>query len=930
MEHEYIGLQRFCDLCGGAVSRGNGEVKLKCPAHDDKKASLTAREGDKGLLVKCHAGCDTASICARLGIPMASLFRDPPRGKGTTPARQQPKAPPSEDPPARTFSSYAEAYGRLGKLVCCYPYTDSSGALRFEVARIRQADGGKTFRQHRPVKPDGSGRCAFPIRLDVPASLRDAIIYRQRETEDAVRAGKTIYVVEGEKDADTLWRLGLAATTNAGGGGKNKWKEGHAAHLTGAAEVVILPDRDSTGVEHAGEVLRSVGTKAKAAYIVKLWDGYPELQEKGDFTDLAEAVGDDRALEILRNLVDQARSSLWQVAQKAYMDIPGYGIDQGRTCQFVEGAPKQLCNFVALPTEIVETDNGLTVEKSMRIAGWNLFGKPLKPVLVPMAKFKTMDWVLENWDVEANIMPGNTVRDKLRWIMTEAAFKVAKRETVYSHCGWRRINGKWAYLHQGGCIGAEAINVDMGYDLVGYTLAGWPEGTAPEDAALTSYSMTMALPATVGVPLLGVTYLAPLCEFLDQVLCPPSFVTALIGEHGTHKTTIASLFINHFGRFGIRGMPANFTGTINALRNKAFAAKDTLLVVDDFFPTGSLQERKKMENMMQLLSRAFGDKANRDRLNADLTTQASKPARGLALITGESVPDIGSSGQARMYMINLDRKSYTYSAEMDKLRADAEDGVLRLAMAKYIEWLLPQADQLPEILRQLFTEYRKMAHEMIAGAATNDRADDAAAHIMIGLTMMLRWMESLGVTNEESAVEQLREWWSVVLSNIRDQGSEGRDEAPVALFMSATREMLISEVATVVDLTPGSDRKRPQKGNVGYMDAQNYYFLPDQLYGAVTKFYNDQNRAFPLSKSALFKIMREDRIIEQWDTRDNKSTKIKRIDGKTARFLWIPRWKVDGGEKPDPDSIQQRMDVDTAAGDGFTEVEDDDLPFEKG
>ena len=919
MEHEYIGLQRFCDLCGGVAGRGNGEVKLKCPAHDDKKASMTVKETQKGLLVKCHAGCETAAICERLGIPMASLFRDPPKGRSAMPARQKPKAPPADEPPSRVYGSYAEAYGRLGKVEAVYPYTDSHGELRFEVARIRQADGDKTFRQHRPVKPDGNGKCAFPIRLDVPATLRDNLIYRQQDVLAAVRSGKPIYIVEGEKDADTMARLGLTATTNAGGGGNNKWKETHAAYMKGAAEVFILPDNDSTGTAHAAEVYQSVSKAAKAAYVVNLWDGYHELKPKGDFTDLVEAVGDVKALEILHDLEEKARASLWQLAMKAYSDIPGYGIDQGRTCQMVEGLPKMLCNFVALPVEIVETDDGVTVEKSLRIVGWNLYGRPLRSVLVPMSKFKSMDWVLESWDVEANVMPGNTVRDKLRWIMTEAAFKVATRETVYSHCGWRKIDGHWAYLHQGGCIGAEGITVDMGRELTGYTLAGWPKDTSVEDAALTSYSMSMALPPYISVPLLGITYLAPLCEFLDQILCPPSFLTALIGEHGTHKTTIASLFLNHYGRFGIRGMPANFTGTMNALRNKAFAAKDAVLVVDDFFPTGSLQKRKEMENMMQLLSRAFGDKANRDRLNAELKTQASKPARGLALITGESVPDIGSSGQARMYMISLDRKSYRYGADMDKLRTDAENGVLRLAMAKYIEWLLPQADQLPEILRQMFADYREMAHDLIAGAATNDRADDAAAHIMIGLTMMLRWMETLGITNAESSAEQLREWWSVVISNIRDQGSEGRDESPVTLFMVATREMLISEVATVVDLTPGSEQKRPAKGMVGYMDTMNYYFLPDQLYGAVVKFYNEQNRLFPLSKNALFKIMRDDGVIEQWDTRDGKSTKIKRINGKNARYLWIPRWKVDGGPAPVPEAVQTKMQ----------EVDDPDNPFKE-
>ena len=934
MAHEYIGLPNLISLLGGEKGkpkRGkNGMEHLcLCPVHGDRKASLSVVETNDRILMKCLShDCSTEAICDAIGIKVTELFREPmpenakPARKSTAGRKKATPPPPPEEPaPAKTYGSYAEAYGYLGKLVCCYPYRDSNGRLMYEVARIMQKDGEKTFRQHRPVKPDGSGKCTFPIRLDVPAAMRESLIYRQREIEDAVAAGEAVYIVEGEKDADTMAKLGLHATTNSGGGGKERWKDGHTAHFKGAAEVFILPDNDATGEGHAQEVYKAVAKVAKAVYIIRLVEGYGELPPKGDFTDLAALAGTEKAVEILHRLEAEARESLWQRAQRAYADIPGYGIDEGRTCQFVDGVPKQLCNFVALPTEIVETDNGLTVEKSMKIAGWNLFGRPLRPVMVPMSKFKTMDWALESWDVEANIMPGNTVRDKLRWVMTEAAFRTATRKTVYSHCGWRQIDGKWVYLHQGGCIGAEGINVDMGNELAGYTLSGYPEGMTEVDAAVTSYSLTLNIPAQISVPLLGITYLAPLCEFMEQMLCPPSFITALIGRHGSHKTSIASLFLNHFGRFGLRGMPQNFTSTVNAVRNAAFAAKDTVLLIDDFFPQSGagLQEVRKMNNMMQLLSRAFGDKANRNRLNADLSTQAAKPSRGIALITGENVPDIGGSGQARMYIISLDKGSYTYSDDMDRLRQDAEDGALRLAMASYIEWLLPQANELPARLRDMFTDYRRKAHKLIAGAATNDRADDAAAHIMLGLTVMLEWMEHLGLMEGEAVEAQLTDWWSVVLSNIRQQGAEGRDESPVSMFLTATREMLISGAIAVTDISD-PDAKKGGTGKsvmVGYCDTQNYYFLPDQLIGEVTRFYNNQNRVFPLTKNALFKIMKDDGVVEQWDERSGRTTRQKNINGRNYRYLWIPRWRIDGKQ---PAAEQVKMD--------FREVDDKEVPEE--
>ena len=927
MAHKYIGLQQLISLLGGEKKRGSkGEHICLCPAHDDKDPSLSVREGDKGIVMTCVSrGCTTEAICERLGIKMSELFFDPLPSTGSRRASSKPKSAKAaaDDKDVKTYGSYGEAYGWAKKLVCTYKYCDSKGALQFEVARLIQKNGEKTFRQHRPVKPDGTDRCAFPIRLDVPAEMRESLIYRQQETEAAVAAGETVYIVEGEKDADTLWRLGLPASTNAGGGTKDKWKDGHTAHFKGAAEVVILPDNDATGEGHGEEVFRAVSKVADAAYIVNLRDGYPDLPPKGDFTDLVEAVGEQEALSVLETLLAEARESLWQKAQRAYADIPGYVLDHRRTCQTTETGPKMLCNFVALPVEIVETDDGLTVEKSMRIVGWNFYGRQLKPVQVPMAKFKTMDWVLENWDVEANIMPGNTVKDKLRWIITEAAFKVAKRKTVYSHCGWRRIDGRWAYLHQGGCIGAEGINVDMGNDLGDYTLAGHPDGMSVQDAAITSYSLTLNIPAYISVPLLGVTYLAPLCEFLDQVLCPPSFVTALIGAHGTHKTSIASLFLNHFGRFGIRGMPTNFTSTLNAVRRSAFAAKDALLLVDDYFPATSIQERRKMENIMQVISRTFGDKANRNRLNADLSMQKAMPARCIAMMTGEMMPDVGASGQARMYVIELDKQSYTYSADMDKLRQDAEDGALRLAMTSYLEWLLPQADALPNQLRDMFREYRKKAHDLIAGAATNDRADDAAAHIMIGLTMMTRWLESVGLMDPDGAAAQLAEWWNIVVSNTKAQGSEGKDDSPTSMFVMAAREMLLSGAVGVVDITPGEKSSTP-RDMVGYCDAHNYYFLGKTLYKYVSKFYNDQNRIFPLGENALNKALREEGIVEQWDTAQGKTGKLKTIGGKPIRLIWIPRWKIDNTTKPAPSGTQTAMNLDE-----FTEVHDDELPWQE-
>lgn len=48
----------------------------KCPAHADRTPSLSIREGERGLLVHCWAGCPPDEVCEALGLCVADLFYD--------------------------------------------------------------------------------------------------------------------------------------------------------------------------------------------------------------------------------------------------------------------------------------------------------------------------------------------------------------------------------------------------------------------------------------------------------------------------------------------------------------------------------------------------------------------------------------------------------------------------------------------------------------------------------------------------------------------------------------------------------------------------------------------------------------------------------------------------------------------------------------
>jgi hypothetical protein len=59
----------------GVKPRG-ARWSARCPAHHDRSPSLQVSEGDKGLLLKCWAGCSLQQICTALGISTKELFFD--------------------------------------------------------------------------------------------------------------------------------------------------------------------------------------------------------------------------------------------------------------------------------------------------------------------------------------------------------------------------------------------------------------------------------------------------------------------------------------------------------------------------------------------------------------------------------------------------------------------------------------------------------------------------------------------------------------------------------------------------------------------------------------------------------------------------------------------------------------------------------------
>lgn len=250
-------VDRFLSLLNGVRPTSNG-WEARCPCrNDDNNPSLSVALGqDDKVLVTCHrgSGCSVVEICDAVNLKVIDLY--PPR------------------PEERKLS-----------LVATYDYRDENGKLLFQKQRFVDQWGKKTFRQRRP-DPANNGKYLYTLD-DTPK-----VLYRLPEVIEAKRTGDMIWLVEGEKDADNMVKLGFCATTPPNGAGK--WLDIHTRALEGAT-VWIISDNDSVGREHGKTVAK---TLEKNGCTVISW------VPPNNFKDVSELLGSGGTLDDLVELKD--------------------------------------------------------------------------------------------------------------------------------------------------------------------------------------------------------------------------------------------------------------------------------------------------------------------------------------------------------------------------------------------------------------------------------------------------------------------------------------------------------------------------------------------------------------------------------------------------------------------------------------------------
>jgi hypothetical protein len=767
---------------------------------------------------------------------------------------------------------------------------------------IRNAYGDLVSYQARPDAP--RVRDGHPVKYETPSGSRMVLDVpplqqnRLRLQDPAI----PLWITEGCKKADALvthdcCAIALLGVWNWRGtndaGGKTVLADfetialnnGRLVYLCFDSDVMTKPEVHKALERFAG-VLESRGAAVRYIYLPSGASG-----AKVGVDDYLVAGHHVDALLAL------ATSTLRPLSQEEAPAIPYQATPHGLVWlkQTKDGmVPTQLTNFTArIVTDITE-DNGAEVphlfELEARRNGHTVRFK------VPAAHFPSMGWVTEHLGATAMVMPGMMLKDHARAAIQILSQDVVRERRVYTHTGWRKIDDAWYYLHAAGAIGSQGavpdIAVDLTEALAHYRLPTPPEGATERGAILASLRLLDVAPAAVTIPLFASIWRA----VLGDVDCS----LHLVGPTGEGKSALAALVQQHYGaHMTARHLPASWTSTGNALEGLAFEAKDAVLVVDDFCPTGSHADIQRYHREADRLLRAQGNQSGRQRMRPDSTITAMKPPRGLILSTGEDIPR-GQSLRARVLLIEVSPGIVQWD-KMMACQQDAATGVYAQTLAGFVRWLAPHYSALSQGVP---TELVVLRQQALHGG--HRRTPEMMAHLALGLQYFLAYAHDRGALTSEECQAQWERGWTALGAVAALQQEHQASEEPVSRFVAllagamAAGQAHVANASTLQEppqdpeswgwrarlLGTGVSQRQewhPLGACVGWVHGTRLYLEPEAAFSVAQKLAETQKAPLPITQQTLWKRMHEQGLLVRDPSQDKN--KVKRTVGQKRTYI---------------------------------------------
>lgn len=566
-----------------------------------------------------------------------------------------------------------------------------------------------------------------------------------------------------------------------------------------------------------------------------------------------------------------------------------------------DGSEAELANFEAEIREETRYKDGQSTKTILTITGRDN-EEEFPKLEIEAEKFAGLGWVMPGWGVTAVINPGQGIKDDFRTAIQLRSKPVKK--TVYTHTGWTSIDGKPAYLHNGGAINQDGNNpnvrVELPHELRNYRMT---TKASVKDSVLATLGLLRLASPNLIWPVFA-SMLSPMTDAVD-------FACHVTGKTGTYKSEIASLFQSHFGDMDARHLPGSWSSTANALEAQAYRAKNAVFCIDDFIPSGTSWQQKSYQKTADQIIRGQGNQAGRARLTDVSSLQTTMYPRGIILSTGEDTPE-GHSVRARMMILELTPDDIDVGA-LSSSQAARE--LFQATAAHYIQWLAKNLKKKRENIKAAAKKIRD----------DNLRVGHSRTPGMLGVLIanahaFIEWAEAAGAIGTRKGQQLKKISRNAILEAGMSQEQYLVAADPCDAFCEAIRTIIAGHIGHMRTIQGGVPMKagmlgwtedistgdlpmyRPHGKTLGWID-----WDADLLYIDATAAYNDIKKhsggAVTFTKQTMLKRLKDAGLIVRTDDARQRNTIRVTCEGHPRQVIAMPVSTVlQTQEKPEGDN----------------------------
>lgn len=537
--------------------------------------------------------------------------------------------------------------------------------------------------------------------------------------------------------------------------------------------------------------------------------------------------------------------------------IKNYGFKINSKNHVLDGEGNEICNFMPIVLGQYMIGEGKDRITAIELMGIEEGDKKLEAINVDVNDVDNLKWVKSSWGFQYKVH--HKMKSQFMNLI-EVLVRNGITKKLSSQIGWFKENGKYVYLHTGGVVGISEREVDIGEHLSNYFLPN--EIVNIQKSCKASLRLLDLADYEVTVPLLALVYLSPLLQAIEDVGKIPEFVVWLFGTTGSRKTSLARVFLSHFGDFTNR-LPATFNDTYASIEIKAHAIKDSLNLIDDYAPKQTKKQKDAQDEIAEKTIRAYGDRISRGRANSSMISQKQYTPKGMLLMTGENIVR-GHSTVARLVALELDKGS----VDLNLLKEiQSNINLLSESMRGYIEWLLPQMNEESSIGETLIYNFNLFKEELenIESVQKNDghgRSTESCAWLIVGIACMLEYFKDKEIISEKDFDKYIQLTKDTMVNVLIKNNNITKESSPIDEFLYTLKEAINSNSIKIKTLEDGNKVNDEDFNTYGYKDDKYYYFYPDMTYDYLINRQAKLGTYVSLSKKELFKLLKENSIIK--------------------------------------------------------------------